>query len=252
MKPREVNAILVDDNADALQLLKLMLEQHAPEIKVLDTFTNPSQALYAIRENQPDVVFMDIEMPEMSGFELKSFLGEIPALVVFVTGHTEAAVTALRASAFDFLSKPISPVQILGCAKRIRDELKKKASAKEGPMHNDSHKSRILVNRHDKAFVLDADKIIYIQAFGAYSTIYAMGYEVIESSKPISYYEAKVDPKKFYRAHRSYLINLDQVKEVVKKDNIGILNLAEGRTIELAKGQLYKLLALLSGNDGES
>lgn len=244
----KISAILVDDHLDALKVLEALLQVCAPEIEILGKYTNSIQAISEIRNAKPDVVFLDVEMPEMSGFDVLDLLKSMNILVVFVTGHAESAVTALRKAAFDFLTKPVSQSAVLQCVNRIHTKLDSdEFRASQGKPSIES--SKILINRHDKAYILEPKDIVFIQAFGAYSTIHCLDGMNIDSSKPIAYYEDKLVESKFYRVHRSYLINLDHVKEIEKKDSMGNLLLAGGLKIELAKNQLYKLLAFLAGSE---
>lgn len=244
--PNKITTILVDDHLDALKVLEALLQSCAPEIEILGKYTSSIQAISEIRSAKPKVVFLDVDMPEMSGFEVMDLLKTMNTLVVFVTGHADSAVTALRKSAFDFLTKPVSQSSILQCVNRIHEKLDSEDFSKaQGKSAIES--SKILVNRHDKAYILEPDDIVFIQAFGAYSTIHCLDGMNIDSSKPISYYEDKLSDAHFYRVHRSYLINMNHVKEIEKKDSMGNLILAGGLKIELAKNQLYKLLAMLAG-----
>lgn len=240
-----IKAVLVDDHADALEVLKFMLKKVAPEIEVVKTFRSPVAAVSEIRDLKPDVIFMDVEMPEMDGFELKHFLKGIDSIVVYVTGHSGKVLDALRAGAFDFLEKPISEKHLLHCVSRLKVEMLENTTqlAKETSKPEVKPVQKILINRHDKVVMLDPAQIIYIEAMGSYSTVFYKNGKTIDCSKPISYFIAQLDPKLFYRVHRSYLINMAEVLEITKKNNVGILMLSEGHNIELAKPQLYKLIA---------
>lgn len=244
-----MKAILVDDQDDSIKVLSALLNKYAPEIEIVSTHNDSSEALAEIRKVKPDVLFADVEMPGLSGFELKKLMENTGTKVIFVTGHTATAVEALRAGAFDFLEKPVNSSSLLNCIARLKENIDKtlsidqKSESKERPFKN-----KVLINKHDRAVIIDEDEIIFIQAFGAYTTVYYTPQKSIESSRPIAYYNDTLNPETFYRVHRSYLVNLNHVKEITKKENVGLLHMRDGHSIELAKNQLYKLLGLLSND----
>src|SRR3954464_7713431 len=103
-----LKAIIIDDEPDCVELLALQLLTHCPTIEVLSQFTSPEQGLQAIRTQKPDVVFLDVEMPRMNGFQLLERLDEIPFSLIFVTAYNEFALKAFRFSALDYLLKPLN------------------------------------------------------------------------------------------------------------------------------------------------
>lgn len=237
---KRIEAILVDDNQDSLELLEMMLQRVAPNILIVGKYLNATESITAIRSASPDVVFLDVEMPDLDGFELKRILNLENLPVVYVTGKESKAVQALRAGAVDFLQKPFSEIELLECLNRVSEFLEKTVT-KEVPLET----KKILVNRHDKAVIINEDEIIFVKASGAYSIIYYGGGRNVESSKPIAHYESVLNPGNFIRIHRSYLVNFNHISDIVKKESVGILNLTDGHNIELAKNQISRVFSLL-------
>lgn len=237
---KRIEAILVDDNQDSLELLEMMLQRVAPNIQIVGKYLNATESITAIRSASPDVVFLDVEMPDLDGFELKRILNLENLPVVYVTGKVSKAVQALRAGAVDFLQKPFSEIELLECLNRVSEFLEKTVT-KEVSLET----KKILVNRHDKAVIINEDEIIFVKASGAYSIIYYSGGRNVESSKPIAHYESVLNPGNFIRIHRSYLVNFNHISDIVKKESVGVLNLTDGHNIELAKNQISRVFSLL-------
>jgi len=241
---KKIEAILVDDNQDSLELLEMMLIRVASNIEIVGTYLSATESITAIRNKSPDVVFLDVEMPDMDGFELKRILNLAHLPVVYVTGKESKAVQALRAGAVDFLQKPFTEIELLECLNRVSDFLEKNAS-KESALDS----KKILVNRHDKAVIINEEEIIFVKASGAYSIIYYSGGRNVESSKPIAHYESVLNPGRFIRIHRSYLVNFNHISDIVKKESVCVLNLTDGHNIELAKNQLSRVFSLLDSGE---
>ena len=241
---KRIEAILVDDNQDSLELLEMMLHKVAPNIEIVGAYLSATESITAIRTKSPDVVFLDVEMPDLDGFELKRILNLENLPVVYVTGKESNAVKALRAGAVDFLQKPFSEIELLECLNRVSGFLEKNAT-KETALDS----KKILVNRHDKAVIINEEEIIFVKASGAYSIIYYAGGRNVESSKPIAHYESVLNTGNFIRIHRSYLVNFNHISDIVKKESVGVLNLTDGHSIELAKNQLSRVFCLLDSGE---
>lgn len=241
----KITALLIDDQKASNLVLQEMLKLCAPEIEIIGVFENPVEALQAINELQPDIIFSDIDMPGLSGFELNNLAHNTEAKVVYVTGYPEKAVEALRLKAFDFLIKPLHPRDLLQCINRIKLDLKSPNSAQ---MLNFEHNTqiiqanhKILINKHDSASIIDKADIIYVEAHGQYSNIFYTPNKKIESSKPISVYTQLLSDVNFVRPHKSYIININHIKEIIKQDKMSIIELSDGLKLELNKKHLHKL-----------
>jgi two-component system, LytTR family, response regulator len=241
---KRIKAILVDDNQESLEVLEMMLLRVAPNVDIVGAYLSATESITAIRTKSPDVVFLDVEMPDLDGFELKRILNIEKLPVVYVTGKESKALQALRAGAVDFLQKPFSEIELLECLNRVNEFLDKN-TAKDSSIDS----KKILVNRHDKAVFINEEEIIFVKASGAYSIIYYSGGRNVESSKPIAHYESILNTSNFIRIHRSYLVNFNHISDIVKKESVGILNLTDGHNIELAKNQLSRVFSLLDSGE---
>lgn len=248
----KLSAIIIDDDPTSIDYLsKLFRNYFNEEIDLLGTFQSGDEALKEVTNLMPEVIFLDIEMPEMDGFELKTLLP--PALAqaktVIISGQEAYALNAIKHSVFDFLPKPISIADLRNCI----NKLQKSVDTQKSEVSNTLEASNIIViNRQDKALFIETEKISRIEAHGVYSSIY---YEdnVISSTKNLKYYENLLLNKSFVRIHRSCMVNITHIKEIVKNSGDGVLILKDGARINLSKAkkdELLRNLTLLKGDGG--
>jgi two-component system LytT family response regulator len=234
-----IRTILVDDEKLAIQGLQLRLMDF-PDIEVIDTCTNGREAIRKIKTEKPDLVFLDIQMPGFDGFSVVKGIMEIdPPLIVFVTAYSEHAIRAFQANAIDYLMKPVEQDLLADALEKVRTRLAEKRSADEAeklkqmlaevaPDAMDAmpdeveHAARYerLINIKDKGqiFRVDVDSIERIEAAGDYMVIYTADNSLIlrETMKDL---ERRLDPRVFQRVHRSWIVNLDQVRQVKPHTN---------------------------------
>ncbi len=235
----KIKAVLIDDSEQALHLLNLMLKEFAPEIEVLATAKNVDEGLEAIAHYQPDVIFLDIEMPEKSGLQLAEelFNQKIKCEVVFTTAYNQYAIKAFRLSAIDYLLKPIEEDQLLQAVDKLVEKLKSGQNNLEILAKNlTSNEQKILsipvLNGYE---YIPLDTIEYLEAEGSYTYIHSIDTKHKIASKNLKYFEQALEGQSnFLRVHRSYIINLDNIHSF-SKANRGIITMKNGKEIDLAR-----------------
>lgn len=236
-----IKAIIIDDSQQARKLIRLMLLEFAPEIEVLGEAGNVNEGLQAIETHKPDVLFLDIEMPEKSGLDLAEelLLRNIRCDVVFTTAYNEYAIKAFRLSAIDYLLKPIDEKQLLEAVRKIKrikssqeTELRLQAMIQNFKNDQDAVLSVPSLNGY---LFLKVVNILYIKASGSYTEISSLGKKAITVSKNLKYFEGALESfPQFVRVHRSYLINVHQLKKFDKADR-GIIVMNDDAEIDLAR-----------------
>ncbi len=199
-----LKALVVDDEAPARSELRYLLEE-AGGVEVVGEASNASEALQLIKAIPYDVVFLDIDMPGLSGVELAEVLTDLdrqPA-IIFVTAHSEHAVKAFEVAATDYLVKPVEVA-------RLRAAIGRLAPAEE----TTARIERIPVEKAGKKLLLQVEDILYIMAKDDYSYMHTEGERYL-STISLAQLERKLEPSGFWRVHRRYLVNLGKVKEVV-------------------------------------
>ncbi|MHB1322967.1 MAG: LytR/AlgR family response regulator transcription factor [Coriobacteriia bacterium] len=198
-----LKALLVDDEVPARSELRYLLGE-AGGVEVVGEAGSASEAFQLIRAIPYDVVFLDVNMPGLSGMELAEALSELkhPPSIVFVTAHSEHAVEAFEVAAVDYLVKPVE-------IRRLRMAVERLAPATQAPVKVD----RIPVEKGGRKLLLQVPDILHIMAKDDYSYIYTEGERYL-STLSLADLEHKLEPQGFFRVHRRYLVNLGQVGEV--------------------------------------
>lgn len=201
-----LKALVVDDEAPARSELRFLLGE-CGGVEVVGEAGNSSEALQLIRAIPYDVVFLDIDMPGLSGMQLAEALAELerPPSVVFVTAHSEHAVKAFEVDAADYLVKPVE-------VPRLRRAIERLAPAEPAP--GAARVERVPVEKAGKKLLLSVEEIFYVMAKDDYSYLYTDGERYL-STLSLAELERRLEPRGFFRVHRRFVVNLSQVKEVV-------------------------------------
>lgn len=183
-----------------------MLQLHCPEIEICGEANNAAQAGNLIENEHPDVVFLDIQMPRGNGFELLKSRQHRTFSVVFVTAFPNYSIQAIRADAVDYLLKPIGAIELKSAVQRVR-ERQVGRSAKKTP----AKPEKIAVPHSLGISIVALSELEYLEADNMYTTLHLCGRRSLLVSKPISEFEGMLGDERFFRIHKSYLINLDQL-----------------------------------------
>lgn len=218
-----IRAIIIDDEPLAIDALEIILKKKCKEdVQVIATSNSPQLGKSLIEAHHPDLVFLDVEMPGMSGIDLvRSFIN--PTFrVVFITAFDAYAIEALRLSAMDYLLKPIETDEIVSVVAKIKTEIRKNDNLLGSQLQNlekllsqsaVSSESRIGIAMADKIIFINISDILYCEAKGVYTNIYLHDGKKILASKPLGDFESQLTSHKFFRIHHSTLINLNRIKE---------------------------------------
>jgi two-component system LytT family response regulator len=218
---KTIRTLIVDDEPLARRRIRRMLARH-PDVDVIGECVNGREAIAAIREQQPALVFLDVQMPEVDGFAVLAAIRahEMP-LIIFVTAYDQYALRAFEVYALDYLLKPFDRRRFDNAMQRAksrlfneRSEVSERALALlEELRAQQSHLERMVVKAGGRAFFLKTEEIDWIEAEGKYVRLH-VGKEAYLVREAISQIEAQLDPKRFLRIHRSTIVNLDRVREL--------------------------------------
>ncbi len=216
---RKIRAIIVDDEELARQILREFLSAH-PEIELVAECANGFEAVKAVAELKPDLVFLDIQMPKLDGFEVLELIGNETA-VVFVTAHDNFAIRAFEVHAVDYLMKPVGANRFEAALKRAKERLESKApsnavSAAElaaAARPPAQYLERIPVRDGARVFIIPVAKLDYVEAQDDYVALASDGKKHLKQ-QTIASLETALDPSRFLRVHRSYIVNLERVAKI--------------------------------------
>ncbi|WP_373898119.1 LytR/AlgR family response regulator transcription factor [Haloimpatiens sp. FM7315] len=201
-----MNCIIVDDEYPAREELKYFIDNYS-NLNMLDEFDDATLALKFIEKNVPDIIFLDINMPKISGMDIARIINKFKKkiYIIFITAYKEHALEAFEIEAFDYILKPYSEDRIINTLKRL-DRIEREVKSKPS-------KNKITVWKDNKMLVLNINDIYYCKAEEG-ETIVCTEKEDYILNQTLSHIEKKLSSKIFFRTHRSYLVNLDKIKEI--------------------------------------
>ena len=242
-----IKAILIDDEEHCLDTLSIILKDFCPQVEVVQQCSSGKEGLDAIEKFRPDVVFLDIEMPVMNGFEMLGQFSAIPFSVVFTTSYNQYAIKAIRFSALDYLLKPIDPKELIIAVNKI--ETQKKLPAEEqfrmlmNKMKNkDIVFPKIPVPTSDGFELLPVEDIISCEASDNYTYFHLKDKKKITACRMLKEVEEQLSDFGFFvRAHHSYLVNIKEATKYGKGEG-GYIIMSDGSTISVSRSRKESLL----------
>jgi two-component system LytT family response regulator len=241
-----LSAVIIDDEPNAVNLLALRLSQHCPQIEVVATCTGSVQGVEAIREHRPEILFLDIEMPQMNGFQVLETVGDIPFALVFVTAYDRFALKAFKYSALDYLLKPIDTQELIATVHKIEKQRQTHPQQIQHLQQQYGNVAKTLPDRialpyqNGVAFVAIQD-ILYCEADDRYTRFYLADGQQYLVTKVLRDIQELLEERDFLRVHRQYLINLNRIKKFVKGEGSYII-MDNEQSIPVSRGQKDRLM----------
>jgi two-component system LytT family response regulator len=218
-----MKAILIDDEQNALEMLEWMLNKHCPDVEIIAMCDSPLEGLEKIKELKPDIIFLDIEMPQLNGFDLLERLGKHESDVIFTTAYNQFAIKAFKICALDYLLKPIDIDDLKNAvakasskASRISQEQMDVLMSYMKP--EPKKPKRIALTASDHLIFVETDKIIYCESDSNYTIFFLSNGEKVIVSKTLKDVEEILSESDFFRIHASYLINMKHVAKFTRGD----------------------------------
>jgi two-component system, LytTR family, response regulator len=241
-----IRAIIIEDEEPARNLLKNYLNDHT-DISLIGEFDNGFSGLKGINDLKPDLIFLDIQMPKLTGFELLEMI-ENPPQIIFTTAYDSFAIKAFEANATDYLLKPYTRERFSqSVEKAIAQHTNSKAkttsvnSLLQTVENNPEMLSRIAVKSGPRVHVIAVDEIVYFEADGDYVKIHTKQNDHLKE-KPMKYYETHLDPLQFIRIHRSYIVNVNEILKIEYYDKETHVVILKNNEQLRASTNGYKLL----------
>lgn len=248
-----ITTFIIDDEFQSRNFLFNLLQQYFPEIAILGKVSSIKEGLEGIIEYQPDIVFLDIQLQEGTGFDLLSRLPKIDFALIFVTAYDQYAIKAFRFNAIDYLMKPIVTEEFIEAVNKVKQRISSsKTDSKKlvDQLYLDIQNpkkihDKIAISTLDGFIIVPVNEIIYCHANSNYTRFHLIDNKSILSSYTLKQYDEMLTSQSFFRAHRSYLINLAHVK-FYKKGEGGEIVMSNGDEIELSRTHKAEFLHLLN------
>lgn len=233
----KIKAIIVDDEEGARDVLENLLLRFCPNVELIAKCENVLQAVDVIKTQRPDLVFLDIEMPNYSGFEVVTFFKEINFEIIFITAYDQYAIRAFEVAAIDYLLKPIDIERLKNAIARVVQQKNIEQQSLRLSLLSNTLESKqlknIVVSDKGQQNIIAIDSIIAIEAQESYCTIHTIE-KVYIASKNLKHFETVLESlPQFFRVHKSWLVNKDYIKHYSKSDLS--IQLSNGLTTKLSK-----------------
>lgn len=251
-----IRAIIIDDESSAINVLSLLLKKKCKDdVEVVAATNSPLEGKALIEQHKPDLVFLDIEMPGMTGIDLIRSLPNPNFHVVFVTAYDTYAIEAFELSAIDYLLKPIGADKVERVINKLKENIRKnqlmmneqlKQLERLLKMNGNGNENRIGVGMADKIVFVSIPDILYCEAQGNYTNIIMNDGKKIVASKTLGDFEDQFTGKNFFRIHHSYLINMSRVKEFQRNEG-GYVVMENNTRLDVSQRKRKDFLDAISG-----
>lgn len=245
---RTFRAVVIDDERLAREELKLLLKDYV-EIEVIDEARNGEEGIEKIKALKPDLVFLDVSMPGMTGFEMLKKLDDIPR-VVFVTAYDEFALKAFEVNALDYVMKPVDPDRLKDAISKLQNQEDDFISSstmfpsrKERPL---TVNDRVFIKDGEKCWFIELSKVRMLESEGNYVKVYFDNFRPLVL-RSLNSFEDRLDPEYFFRANRKFIINLQWISKIENWFNGGLqVELREGEKVEISRRQAIRFKDMMS------
>lgn len=240
----KLRAIIVDDERHSLETTAILIRKFCPDVEIIGEFQNPEEAITAINSEEPDLIFLDISMPKLNGFELLNILTYKEAEVVFTTAYDEYALEGFKQGAVHYLVKPIDAEELVESVQRVK---KRQLDGKPNSFISSSLTPKIPISSLNGVELIEVEQIIRCESDGNYTTI-VLHQRKITVSKTLKEIEKQLtDFPYFFRLHNSHLVNLNQVVKYIRGEG-GSVILSNQEEIGVSRSKKMELLDVLGIN----
>ncbi len=234
-----IRTIIVEDEKRSSDVLINLLEKYCSEIEIISVQPTVKQAIEAIETDKPELIFLDVELPDASGFKVIESFPDNPFSVIFVTAYEHYAIKAIKACALDYLLKPVDIDDLIAAVGKVRSEMlaPQMETRKEIFLYNHKQESifkhKIALATGEGLLFVRQEDIVLCKAEGNYTLFHLTSKEKVLVSKPLNYFEEILDDELFCRTHQSFLVNLSHIKKYVRGRG-GVLIMNDDSTVEVS------------------
>lgn len=243
-----INAIIIDDEKDARATLRLLINRYCPEVNILSLCPTPEEGIETINHLQPDLVFLDVQMPRMSGFDVLDQLESINFDTIFVTAYDKYAIRAIKFSALDYLLKPVDVddlIAAIGKTKKHRHQKHRYQSLIQNIRQGDDKLKRLAIPAENEIIIQKIDEIVYCEANSNYTIIHNAEGSKVTVAKTLKEFENILPTADFCRIHHGTLVNLTHIVKYVRGEG-GYVIVSQGDHLDVSRRKKDNLLHALN------
>lgn len=244
-----IKAIIIDDEHYACQALVALIKKHCPDVDVVAVCNNAKEAVKLVKQLKPQLVFLDIEMPYLNGFEVLEMLAPVEFDCIFTTSYDQYAIKAIRFSALDYLLKPVDPEELKAAIQKLlnkrKPDLQQQMEILLSRLHQPQKQiARIALPTLDGLQIIPVDTIVYCTASSNYTSLCFKDNQKLMVSRTLKEIEEMLEEENFLRVHNSSLVNLNEVTRYIRGEG-GSLLMSNGATIDVSRSRKEMLLKKL-------
>lgn len=245
-----ITAIIVEDEKMSRETLRLMIEKYCPTVTIVAEAEGYRQGVELIRKNLPDVVFLDIQMPDGSGFKLLEELRDVEFEVIFTTAFDQFAIKAIKYSALDYLLKPIIPMELADAVKKVEDKKLENRKSRnievllDNIRSQDDTNQKIVLATAEMIHVINVDDIVRCESDNYYTMFFFTDGRKLLVSKTLKENEELLSHHNFIRPHKSHLINVKYIKSFLRQEG-GFIVMTDGSRIPVSRRKKEKIMDIL-------
>jgi two-component system, LytTR family, response regulator len=249
MNEPKIRTLIIEDEELARKLLRTYLGDY-PELEILGECENGFEGVKSINELKPDLIFLDIQMPKITGFEMLELIDHHPE-IIFTTAYDQFALKAFDYNAADYLLKPFSKERLQGALEKVKEKLTKQTDHEDivEKMNNfprEEFLDRVVVKDRHKIHIIPSDQIRYIESLDDYVLIYTHDGRFMKQ-KTMHYFESALDPHNFARIHRSYIVRVDQIAQLQQYEKESYIAILHDKTkLKVSKSGYKNLKEMLN------
>lgn len=244
-----ITAVIIDDEVRGRQALKQKLSLYCPQVEVLAEAANGEQGISLIEKHEPGIVFLDIEMPRMNGFEMLHHLPRKNFHLIFTTAYDQYAIKAIKYAAFDYLLKPIEIAELQSTIQKVEqhtgyNHTRERLETLQQNLSDQFHQHKIAIPTMDGLLFFNIEEIVYLQAESNYSTVHFKAHPKLLTTRTLRDFEDILPSHLFFRPHHSFIININYIKRYIKGDG-GQIELQNGHFVDVARSKKADFLRII-------
>lgn len=243
-----IKAIIIDDIEQARITLKKDLQTYAKDVEIIGEANGVVEGAKLLKTTRPDLLFLDIQMQDGSGFDLLDILKDIPFKIIFITASDAHAIKAFRYAAIDYLMKPVDPDELVSALKKFREqdvnESEKYKLLNESLKNSSKPHQRLALHTQDKIHIVNINDIIRCESNVNYTEFHFSNAKKLLVTKTLKDFDDLLSDQGFYRVHQSHLVNTKYIKEFVKSDG-GYLMMTDGSSIPVSTRKRPEVMKML-------
>jgi two-component system LytT family response regulator len=239
---KQLKTIIIDDEPAAIQVIRSLISHYSKDLVVAEEVSNGLDAMMAITQHKPDIIFLDVDMPRMNGIQLMEKFPDHDFEVIFTTGSSSYALKALKLRAADYLLKPIDPADFILAVERARTQLQYKKD-----LGSATTRKKLQFPTNTDIVFLEETEISHVNGMGSYCQVFTTNKGSFIVSKNIGQVQEKLSARLFFRCHNSHIVQLQCIARFLSKDGFSV-EMKDGTLVEVSRRSKDKLLQALSNN----